>query len=214
MNSFKKTDFILALVLGEVCAWLMFLIGKNLALENMAMAGALPYFKYLPIVFPILCALGLVVAYFISKVIPVIYQLGKFILVGGTNFLIDMGILNFLIFYTGISAGLAQSGFKGISFLVATWNSYFLNKYWTFKRETNEGAMKEFFQFLIVSVIGFAINLGVDYVAVNMMSPLGGMLPKTWAQVSAVIASVTALGWNFLGYKFLVFESKSKTDFD
>lgn len=200
----------MALVLGEVCAWLMFLIGKNLALENPAMAVALPYFKYLPIVFPVLCALGLAAAYFISKIIPIVYQLGKFILVGGTNFLIDMGVLNFLIFYTGISAGLPQSGFKGVSFLVAVWNSYFLNKYWTFKRETTESAMKEFSQFLIVTLIGFAINLGVDYVAVNMINPLGGMLPKTWAQVGAIIAAVTALGWNFLGYKFLVFETKPK----
>ena len=206
MNNLKKSDLVVALILGEVCAWLMILIGKNLALENPAMAGAFPYFKFLPIVFPVLCALGLVAAYFIGKLIPIAYQLGKFILVGGTNFLIDMGILNFLIFYTGISAGLPQSGFKGVSFLFATWNSYFLNKYWTFKRETNEGAMKEFFQFLIVTLIGFAINLGVDYAAVNMMSPLGGMLPKTWAQVGAVIAAVVALGWNFLGYKFFVFD--------
>lgn len=213
MSNLKKSDLLLALILGEVCAWLMILIGGNLVKENPAAAAALPYIKYLPIVFPVLCALGLVAAYFISKIIPVVYQFGKFILVGGTNFLIDMGVLNFLIFYTGISAGLAQSGFKGISFLVATGNSYFLNKFWTFKRETNESAAKEFFQFLIVTVIGFSINLGVDYVAVNMISPLGGILPKTWAQLSAMFAAIAALFWNFLGYKFIVFEAKSKTDF-
>ena len=207
MNNFKKQDLAIALVLGEVCAWLMILIGNNLALENPTMAAGLPYFKYLPIIFPALCALGLAAAYFISKIIPVIYQLGKFILVGGTNFLIDMGVLNFLIFYTGISAGLPQSGFKGVSFLVAVWNSYFLNKYWTFKREnTAESATKEILQFFIVTAIGFALNLGVDYVAVNMINPLGGMMPKTWAQAGAIIAAVTALGWNFLGYKFLVFD--------
>lgn len=203
----------MALVLGEVCAWLMVLISGNLAQENPAIAGALPYIKYLPIVFPLLCVTGLVIAYFLSKIVPVVYQVGKFVLVGGTNFLIDMGVLNFLIFFTGISAGLAQSGFKGVSFLVATTNSYFLNKHWTFKRETTESATKEFLQFFVISIIGFGINVGVDYILVNMISPALGMREATWAQFSAMLASIVALFWNFMGYKFLVFEQKPKTDF-
>jgi putative flippase GtrA len=158
-----------------------------------------------------LCILGIIIAYFLSKIMPVIYQVAKFILVGGMNFLIDMGVLNFLIFYTGISAGLAQSGFKGISFLVATVNSYFWNKHWTFQRKTSEGLAREFLQFLAVSLIGFLINLGVDYVFVNMISPFGGMLANTWAQFGALMASIVALFWNFLGYKFIVFDSKKET---
>lgn len=210
MNNLKRSDLLVALVIGEVCAWLMVLIGGNLALENPAMASALPFMKYLPFVFPILCALGLAVAGVLSKIIPVIYQVAKFVLVGGLNFLIDMGILNFLVFYTGIAAGLAQSGFKGVSFFAAVINSYFWNKFWTFKRESSESVGKEFLQFIIVSVIGFGINLGVNYVAVNMITPLGGIQEKTWAQVGALAAAVVALFWNFIGYKFLVFEQKSK----
>lgn len=212
MNTFKKSDLLLALIIGEVCAWLIWLIARNLAIEVPGIAVAVPYLNYLPVVFPVLCALGLAAAYFLSKAIPVVYQIAKFVLVGGTNFLIDMGVLNFLVFYTGISIGLTQSVFKGISFFAAVINSYLWNKFWTFKRESAESAGKEFLQFVIVSVIGFGINLGVDYVAVNMISPFGSIGAKTWAQIGALIAAVVALFWNFLGYKFIVFEEKKNTN--
>jgi putative flippase GtrA len=139
-----------------------------------------------------------------------LYQFAKFILVGSLNFLIDMGILNFLIFYTGISAGLPQSAFKGISFIVAVLNSYVWNKFWTFRSSTGHTVGKEFFQFLFVSTIGFFLNLGVDYFFVNVIHSYGGMPVKSWAQFSAMIAAIIALLWNFIGYKFIVFEVRQK----
>ncbi|MBU4223982.1 GtrA family protein [Patescibacteria group bacterium] len=208
MNNFKKIDLLVAFLIGEVCAWLMFFMGRNLILENPALAAASPYLNYLPIIFPVLCAIGMFAAYFLSKIIPVVYQVAKFVLVGGFNFLLDMGILNFLIFATGISTGLIQSGFKSASFFVAVINSYLLNKYWTFKRTTNESASKEFLQFIVVSLVGLFINVATDYVFVNMVSPFGGMPLKTWAQFSAMLAAAIGMTWNFLGYKFIVFDEK------
>jgi putative flippase GtrA len=206
----KKKDFLLALIIGEAAAWLLVLIVKNLVIEMPAIAIAIHYINYLPVIFPILCAAGLFVAYILSKIIPLFYQLAKFVLVGGLNFLIDMGVLNFLVFYTGISSGLTQSGFKGISLLVAVINSYFWNKFWTFKRSNTENVAKEFLQFFVVSVIGFAINLGVDYVAVNMVTPFGNLGKGTWAQFGALVASIAGLSWNFLGYKLIVFKVKNE----
>jgi putative flippase GtrA len=34
--------------------------------------------------------------------------------------------------------------------------------------------------------------------------------PKIWAQISAVIASIAGLFWNFMGYKFIVFNDKKQ----
>lgn len=212
MPSFRKIDIFIAAAIGEVCSWLMVLSGRNLISENPAMAGIAGYLYYLPIVFPILCALGLAVSYFIGKAVPVVFQVGKFILVGGFNFLLDMAILNILVFSTGIAAGPMQSVFKMASFFIAVINSFLLNKYWTFKKvEGAEGANnagKEFLQFIIVSLIGLFINVAVDYVAVNLVSPFGGMPAKTWAQMGAVMAAAVGMFWNFLGYKFIVFKEK------
>ncbi len=212
MANFKKIDILLAVIIGEIAAWLMVLIARNLAIEVPGVSAALPYVNYLPVIFPIACAIGLVIAGILSRIIPVVYQVAKFVLVGGLNFLIDMGVLNFLVFYTGISMGLTQSGFKGISFLIAVINSYLWNKFWTFKRASTESVGKEFFQFIVVSVIGFIVNLGVNYVFVNMIPAFGGMPAKTWAQFSAMIAAIVALFWNFIGYKFIVFDVKMKVN--
>lgn len=209
MNNIKK-DLILTLIIGEAAAWLMISIARNLSGENPEILVIMPYFKLFPFVFPVICLLGVFLAYLIGKIIPVIYQLAKFILVGGLNFLIDMGVLSFLIFATGISTGLIQSSFKALSFLGAVINSYLWNKHWTFKRkgEGGESISREFFQFLIVSIIGLSINVMADYIFVNTIGPRWGLALKTWAQFSAMIASAIAMIWNFLGYKFIVFDTK------
>jgi putative flippase GtrA len=204
-------DNILSLFIGEVCAWLIILIGRNLAVENAGVQVLLPYFKYLPFVFPLICLAGMLIARLLRNLLPIIYQLAKFILVGGLNFLIDMGVLNFLIFSTGVSTGLVQSGFKSLSFLVAVTNSYVWNRHWTFKNEADEAqesVSQEFFQFFIITVIGFSINVGIDYILVNIVSPFWEMPLKTWAQFSALLATLVQLVLNFLGYKFIVFNTK------
>jgi len=131
----------------------------------------------------------------------IVRQFTKFFLVGTMNTLVDLGILNLLILISGISSGLEYSVFKGISFLVATTNSYFWNKRWTF-----ESGQKKFGQFLIISTIGFVINVGVASFLVNLIGPQAGLTTKVWANVGALAGSAIGLIWNFLGYKFIVFK--------
>lgn len=135
-------------------------------------------------------------------------QAVKFILVGILNTGIDLVVLNLLIFVSGISAGLGYSIFKGISFAVAVVNSYFLNKYWTFQKNVNVNreAGKEFISFFVASVIGFTINVGVASLVVNFIGPQLGIGSKIWANVGAIIATLTAMFWNFFAYKFIIFK--------
>ncbi|MBI2626236.1 MAG: GtrA family protein [Candidatus Nealsonbacteria bacterium] len=135
-----------------------------------------------------------------------IKQAIKFVLVGALNTLVDLGVLNLLIFTSGISTGFAYSAFKGVSFTVAVINSYFLNKFWTFKGQGGATARKEFTQFFIVSFVGFGINVGVASLVVNIIGPQLGIGDKLWANVGAICATFAAMTWNFLGYKFIVFK--------
>lgn len=139
----------------------------------------------------------------------IIKQAAKFVLVGILNTLLDFGVLNLLIFASGISSGFGYSLFKGASFTVAVVNSYFLNKLWTFKNQGEGKAKKEFVQFFIVSFIGFSINVGIASLVVNIISPQFGLGPKLWANVGAICATFAAMTWNFLGYKFIVFKNKN-----
>ncbi|MFH1181177.1 MAG: GtrA family protein [bacterium] len=147
------------------------------------------------------------------KNVLLIRQAIKFILVGGLNTLIDLGVLNLLIFMTGIASGSGYSVFKGISFIAAVVNSYFLNKFWTFSASARgyggQEKLKEFSQFFFVSLIGFGINVGAASLVVNVIGNpflLSGISDKLWANAGAIIATFCGMTWNFIGYKFIVFK--------
>jgi len=190
----NKKDLLAALVIGEVSAWLLLAVFQNL-FQGLISLWILPLFL------PLVCGGGMIIASLFKNKMAVLYQFAKFFLVGGLNTLVDLGILNLLLFLTSTSAGAAYVVFKSFSFLLATLNSYFWNKLWTFSAKKGG-----FGQFLIVSAIGLLVNVGTAALTVNLIGPQFGLNIKTWANVGALIGSVIGLVWNFLGYKFIVFK--------
>ncbi len=189
-----KKDILGAIIIGEISAWLALAIFKNLS-------DKLPTWWLLPLALPILCAVAMAVAIFLKNRLAILYQFAKFFLVGIFNTLVDLGILNLLIAGTSTSSGIVYTAFKGISFLIASINSYFWNKLWTFN-----AAKGSFSQFLAVSAIGFLINVGIASAIVNLIGPQFGLPVNTWANVGALTGSMIGLIWNFAGYKFIVFK--------
>ncbi len=204
----KKSDIIVSLVIGEAAGWLLLIVIKNISLTFPAI-GVVPLWIW-PVGFPFFCLAWFLFAFLLSRKWLVFYQAAKFVLVGGLNFLVDIGVLNLLIFLSGIAAGWFYSLFKGISFAVAVINSYFLNKFWTFKRgaaDQSAGKIgKEFLAFLIVSLIGIGLNNLIASLIVNWLGPQWGLAEELWANLGAVTASFLAMFWNFIGYKFIVFK--------
>lgn len=223
-NDMRRSDIIATLILGEIAAWLLISVIKGLISPEFYDRINTILFVGLPIVFPILCLVFLYIAFWIGRKAETIRQAAKFVLVGGLNTLVDWGVLSFLIFIFRDSLGIDSydviltifsvtlvyySLFKGISFIIATTNSYIWNKFWTFKRRTTEKVTKEFLQFFIVSVIGFLINVGIASAVFKFISPAASLNIDQWAIISAAIATVVSMIWNFLGYKFIVFEKRA-----
>lgn len=197
----NRIDIIASLIIGVVAGTLMFVIGRTLELPS-GVASAL---KLLPVVFPLATLAAMVVGTFLGRRIPVVYQLTKFVLVGGQNFLIDLGVLNLLIAWTDVSEGFTASVWKAVAFLVAVSASFFWNKFWTFRSLSTEHAGSQFAQFLVVSGVGLAINVGVFALINDGLGPRGALSTEVWASIAAVGAAVAGLMWNFIGYKFMVF---------
>jgi len=141
---------------------------------------------------------------------PFVPQFIRFFCVGLLNTTIDFAVLNFLIYLTGKSSGVYFPVFKSVSFIVAVTNSYFMNKYWTFKsfdnNANNSTKTGEFLKFLGIYIIGGGINVGVATYVVNYISAPIGFSPVLWANVGAFFAVAFTLTWNFIGLKFIVFK--------
>jgi len=223
----KKSDIIAGLVLGEIAAWLILSVAKSFLNPEFydKIYGLL--IIVLPIGFPILCLVFLYIAFLIAKKITILRQASKFILVGGLNTLVDWGALSFLIFIfrksLNINTGtviftvfsvtiIYYTLFKALSFILATVNSYIWNKLWTFQRKTDEAAGKEFSQFMIVTVLGFLINVGIASIIFKFIAPVGGLNNDQWAIIAAAIATMISMIWNFIGYKFIVFDIKKPNE--
>lgn len=128
----------------------------------------------------------------------------KFSAVGCSNLIIDFALLNLLSFATGIYAGFGIVVLNVIAFAVAVTNSYFWNKFWTFRRA---GPLRpgEYSKFFAVNAVGSFMNSGVVYTVTTLIGPAGGIHPQLWLNIAKVIALPFSTAWNFLGSKFFIF---------
>lgn len=196
-----KKDYYLVTIIGFLVGWLVLLPAVNIGLKitpPLVVGSVFGFTLFAPL------ALGTLK--FLSRFWAILGQFGKFAAVGTLNALLDLGILNLLIFLTGVSRGIYFSAFKALSFLVAVTNSYFWNKLWTFESKLPFTG-REYVRFGFFTLIGDLINVSVASFIVNFIGPPADFNPKLWANVGAVIAIFVALLWNFLIYRNIVFKN-------
>ncbi len=134
-------------------------------------------------------------------------QFLRFVVVGIINTAINFAVLNLLSFIFHINKGEKVIWITMAAFVVATTNSYFMNKHWAFHdKNSAEGGRKPTL-FLVVSIIGLLINSGIVYVITNHVNPMFGISAQLWLNVAAVVATGVSLIWNFIGYKLFVFKN-------
>lgn len=206
MNNNKK-NIIFSLICGELTSWFLIFVIKNPYVEEFrGLANIESLVWVLPILFPIIFVLGILIGQVISKFIKIIIQIVKFVEVGILNTFIDIGILNLLVWLSGITAGGRLTPLNSVSFICAATNSYYWNKFWTFKKE-GQVAGKEFAQFLTVSIIGWLINTGIVVLGTTFLVPIASLSAGAWMNIMKLTATFISMAWNFIGYKFFVFKS-------
>ena len=111
---------------------------------------------------------------------------------------------DFILYYTMYTLKLQIEVAKGLSFLIASLISYFLNKHLTFKIQ--QRSVKEFISFILVHIGAMLIDVSTNrlfILALGMV--ITGHLKIIAAFILATGCSVVA---NFLGQKFWVFQAK------
>jgi len=196
----NKKDLLLVTIIGGAVGILVQPMIQNLVASPTVFIRAGAFLGFL-----IFAPFALTVAYFLSKILPVLYQFAKFGAVGALNSFIDFGVLNLLIFLFSIKSGLWFSIFKAISFLTATTNSYFWNKYWTFE-SFKKPKVSEAAKFYTIAIIGGFLNISVASFIFSGINRPEFISVNLWANVAALGGILSAFIWNFLGYKFVVFK--------
>jgi len=203
----KRSDFYAAAAIGAAVGLLLQPILANLGsfaiLANPTFALRFGIFIFVAILSP----LALWIFSLLGKLVPVLYQFGKFAAVGVLNTFVDLGVLNLEIFMSGIAGGAGYAVFKSISFLCATTNSFFWNKYWTFG--ANEAATgKETGKFYFFAAIGWMLNVGIATFVVNGIARPAAIDPRAWANIGGLCGVAGAFLWDFASYKFFVFKKR------
>ena len=199
----KKSDVVAILVIGEVFALLLMVIRKSVGV-----AVPQPIMYSLPILMPLVALGCLWVMSVLGRRRPALFQIGKYAAVGFFNTGIDFGVFNAMVLATKLEPrGIVAGGFSAISFVIAVVNSYFWNKYWTFRKEGG-AKMGEFMQFVIVSLIGLIINFLYVSGMTKYIDPVYGLNAQQWANMVKVTGIFISLAWNFTGYKFIVFRER------
>jgi putative flippase GtrA len=202
----RRSDILISVILGEIVALFLILISKSLERDIPVLDVFIRSRWLILILVPALVTLSIYIAFRLGQRRPVFFQFGKFVVIGVANTAIDFGILNLLIFLTGIEKGHLYSVFKSVSFMIGIINSYLWNKFWTFESTENRWQGGQFLRFISISAVGFGINVATASFVVNLIGPLGGISTRLWANIGACVAIVISVFWNFLGYKFMVFE--------
>lgn len=138
------------------------------------------------------------------------FNLGKlrelivFGLVGVSNTFIDIGVTTILSWLLTATSGFLLGMVNVIGFSTAVINSYFLNKYWTFKH-TKKTSRAEFTKFVLISLGGLVINTGVLLIGERLLVDIIGV-PVLRVLISKIVATAFTLIWNYGGYKLFVFK--------
>ena len=135
-------------------------------------------------------------------------QFSRFVIVGIINTAINFIVLNILSYLTHIDRGAHIIYFSVIAFAVATTNSYYMNKHFTFRDPSTNDFGSEFTRFLAVSVVGAAINSSTLYLITTHIHPLDGISSKLWLNLANAVGIAIALIWNFFGYRKFVFKDR------
>lgn len=128
----------------------------------------------------------------------------RFVLVGGTNTIIDFGLLFILV-----SVGLDKIPSNYISTTVAFVFSFFANRSYTFKSKGN--IKRQLILFIAVTLFGLWVIQPIIISGVSYGLSTFGLADNIVLLIGKIIATVVTMIWNYVLYARLVFTAPEST---
>jgi putative flippase GtrA len=131
------------------------------------------------------------------------HELGKFVVVGGAAFVLDVAISNWL--HVGLGVGPTTA--KIVSTVISTIASYVGNRWWSFAHRVDEttSETRDFTVFAIINLVGLVITvvpLDVIHYGLGATSTLA-------FNVGSIIGTAIATVFRFVAYRRWVFSGST-----
>lgn len=210
---FSALDFRLALIAGMVIAVLALPILENLKVLNLFLTHHIASKQILLglwlVTFPFLTIFGLyVLSRLFSERFPMLFQIGKYGVVGILNTVLSAGIFNLLISLSNVAQGPLINLFATTAFTISVTNSFLWNKFWTFTQKEKVQMKKQYAKFFGVSGAVTMLNLLFIHMGINVIGAPGEFDVKIWANIVFFLTIPVSFLGNFFGYKRFVFYQK------
>ena len=138
----------------------------------------------------------------------------KFGMVGAFGAVIDFGVFNLLIHFIRFKPLYASI----ISFICAVVSNFLLNRYWTYPDSRTKGFRRQFFQFVIVSLVGLGIrSITFSPLEKTLLSFANQIIPQSFIfsptfigyNLTLAILILVVMLWNFFVNRFWTFNDVS-----
>ena len=130
-------------------------------------------------------------------------QLVRFGTVGGLNTVLDLLILNGLLWLFPTSNALTLVLFNSLAYAIGAINSFLLNKYWTFGHKKSS-TWREVQRFVITTALGIACNDILLWCANRAFQPLIAH-SSLWVNASKLVAIAGTVLVSYFGMRLWVF---------
>lgn len=137
-----------------------------------------------------------------------ILQLSRFAVVGVSNTIIDVGILNLLLWLYPSTDTWRVLGYNSIAILLGSTNSFFFNKYWTFQQR-NRITAQEVFRFVVLATSTTVMNDGLMFLLSKIFPTImqSSLLGANALKLGAIIGTMSI---SFFGMRLWVFLQKKR----
>ena len=136
------------------------------------------------------------------------WQFLRYCLVGGANTLLDLLVLNVLLWAFPTNNSSLLVVYNSVAYSGGAVTSFFLNKYWTFRhRQRTTG--REVVRFAIILALEILYSNGLVWLAGKALQPLIAN-PMLWGNASKLVAVVSGAVLSYAFMRFWTFAGQSQ----
>ena len=135
-------------------------------------------------------------------------QLFRFALVGGTNTLIDVLMLNVLLWQFPTNNVLVLVAYNSVAYSSGAVTSFFLNKYWTFGHKQHS-TWREVGRFALILALEILYSNGLVWLAGKALQPLITN-PTLWGNASKLVAVAGSAILSYTSMRFWAFAGRPR----